>query len=183
MRIRIRLQRRLFAFEYGFAGCRIMRRCMSERHVKHPVFLANLLVIMKAKSWDQTELANQVGSTQSTVSRWGLYSVPRGETLTDLADIAGVSPSDLIHVPIAEAKKAQAAALPSGQKLTETMAVLLDSAGLPHLVDEYAAKLARLLPGLLADSSARLDVPDTDSTKPPASDPPKPSKGDPDMQQ
>lgn len=124
--------------------------------MKFPVFLANLQALMKEREWDQTELAHQVGSSQSSVSRWGYHSVPRGHVLAKLAAEAGVDTNEIIETPIGQARKAKRATLPSGQKLVETMEALLDSAGLSHLADEYAPKLARLLPGLLADSSAPL---------------------------
>lgn len=150
-----------------------------DRLVKYPVFLENLKQVLREKRWDQTELAHQCDSTQSSVSRWGWSSVPRGQTLTKLAEIAGVSPSDLLETPLKEGRRPRPSALPSGRKLIETMAVLLDNAGLPHLADEYAAKLARLLPGLLADSEAHLDIPATGKAKRSSGHPQDRAKGDP----
>lgn len=121
--------------------------------MKFPVFLQNVQILMKERDWDQTELAHQVGSSQPSVSRWGFQSVPRGNVLANLAAIAGVDAREIVETPLKQARQARSASLPSGRKLTEVMEALLDSAGLPHLVDEYAPKLARLLPGLLADSA------------------------------
>jgi transcriptional regulator with XRE-family HTH domain len=160
-----------------------MRTRMEARQVKYPVFLDNLQAILAERKWDQSELAHNVGSTQSSVSRWGWASVPRGETLTRLADLAHVSPTELLDLPIAQARKPRPVGLPSGRKLVETMEALLDTAGLPHLVDEYAAKLARLLPEILADSSAPTGDQPSASKRQPASPPPRRAKGDHDKRQ
>ncbi len=47
--------------------------------------------------------------------------------------------------------------LPSGERLTDMMAGMLDAADLPHLVDEYAERLAQLLPTALAEAAAPAD--------------------------
>lgn len=127
--------------------------------MKFPVFLANVQAVMEERRWDQSELAHQVETTQSTVSRWGYTSIPRGQTLAVLASLAGVEPVEMISTPLADARKSKRASIPSGKKLVEVMEALLDSSGLPHLADEYAPKLARLLPGLLADSALPTDAP------------------------
>lgn len=123
--------------------------------MKFPVFLANVQTLIGELAGGQTEFSDIVGVTQSTVSRWG-NSIPRGHTLAKMASLAKVDPDDFVHTPLAQARKAKRAELPSGQKLVEVMETLLDTAGLGHLADEYAPKLARLLPGLLADSPAPL---------------------------
>jgi hypothetical protein len=48
--------------------------------------------------------------------------------------------------------------LPSEERLTEMMAGLLDAVGLPNLADDYASRLAQLLPTALAGAST-LDAP------------------------
>lgn len=129
---------------------------MAERAVKYPVLLKNVQAVMAMRKLDQSALADEVGASQGSVSRWGVSSVPRGDTLTRLAALARVTPSDFIAVPLDKAKRAPVV-LPSGPKLVETMEALLDSAGLPHLVDDYAGKLARLLPTLLEGSEAPVE--------------------------
>lgn len=156
MRIRIRNQAPVFAFEYGFGASGRIRPRMSERAVKFPVFLANIQALMNQQGWDQNELGDRVGASQSSVSRWGYQSVPRGQTLAKLASLAEVDPADIIEVPLTEARRARRVSLPNGSRLSEMMAALLDSAGLPHLADEYAPKLARLLPALLEGGEAPL---------------------------
>lgn len=48
---------------------------------------------------NQTELAERLGVTQASVSRWEKGSVPDGPRLAQLADLAGVSIKDLISDP------------------------------------------------------------------------------------
>lgn len=124
--------------------------------MRYPTLLANVRLIMEEREWDQSVLADNVGTSQGTVSRWGTLSTPRGQSLAKLAEIAGVSPTEMLNVPLKQARRHQRLVLPSGRKLVETMEALLDNAGLPHLVDEYAEKLARILPTLIEASASPL---------------------------
>lgn len=64
--------------------------------MKFPIFHHNLLEVQRRLGLDQTEFGEMVGVTQSTVSRWGVSSVPRGQTLSLLADLAGVSSASFL---------------------------------------------------------------------------------------
>lgn len=153
-------------------------RMADGNHARYPILLANLQQLMEERGWDQNALADQVSASQGSVSRWGTQSIPRGNTLARLAELAGVALTDFVDRPLDEGRRV-ARPLPSGQKLVETMEALLDNAGLPHLVDEYAPKLARLLPGLLAGSSAQLEHPDSPAKRRRGDEAQAPAKGDP----
>ncbi len=162
-RMRIRIQEEICEPEYGFGPSKRMRIRMADgTHVKYPTLLANLHRLMEEKGWDQNALADHVRASQGSVSRWGGQSIPRGDTLARLADLAGVAPTDFVERPLSQGRRV-VRALPNGQELVEAMEALLDSAGLPHLVDEYAPKLALLLPGILEGSSVPREQPGSTS--------------------
>jgi transcriptional regulator with XRE-family HTH domain len=154
-----------------------MRIRMEKSGVKFPILLANVQTVMEHYGWDQTELGELVGTTQGTVSRWGTTSEPRGSTLAKLAELAGVSPTDFVERKLTSIRaKRRISGLPSGEKLEEAMGALLDSVGLSHLADEYAAPLARRLPGLLEDVRSSKDSRGSDVSPPPGARPQAPSK-------
>jgi hypothetical protein len=73
--------------------------------------------------------------------------------------------------------------LPSAARLRTMMESVLDTAGLGHLVDEYAERLAQLLPTALAGASVPGGLPSEVSATPAASHLPDPAKVDPGTRQ
>lgn len=137
--------------------------------MKFPVLLANIQAVMEHYGWDQEDLAERVGVTQGTVSRWGNTSEPRGVALAKLSELAGVGPAEFAEARIAKIRKGRKRpTLPSGPKLEAAMAALLDSVGLSHLADEFAAPLARRLPDLLVEMQSPVAVRERDGEPLPA---------------
>ena len=65
----------------SIAGGRFMRKKFSER----------LRELRLESNWSQTELADKIGSTQSTITDWERGKKPSLEKVEKLADIFGVS--------------------------------------------------------------------------------------------
>ena len=67
------------------------------------MFSENLKTIRKAKGYTQEELAIKIHVVRQTVSKWekGL-SVPDADALTEIADVLGVSVSELLGAEIKE---------------------------------------------------------------------------------
>ncbi len=73
--------------------------------------------------------------------------------------------------------------LPSEDRLIAMMEAMLDSADLPHLVDEYAERLARLLPTALAEAASHDGSRSSERSKRRGAPVPDPSTADHDTQQ
>jgi len=147
-----------------------LENCARNGYAAHmEPFTQNILRLIK-KAGGQRELAAHAGVSQPTVSKWADGTLPRSmSAAVKMAEWARVSPGDLFErvidfdalvSPAAEAGRVYVnlpVALPSLERLTTMMRALLNAGGLPDLADEYAERLARLLPNALAQSVADLD--------------------------
>jgi transcriptional regulator with XRE-family HTH domain len=57
---------------------------------------AKIRNLRTARGWNQTELAERLGVTQASVSRWESGSLPEADKLTHLAELAGESVNSFI---------------------------------------------------------------------------------------
>lgn len=110
-------------------------------------------VLRDATSGKSAEYSQRSLDTAAGVGRGTVNDILSGKnsnpTVSVLAPLATALGGDVSMFGIA----VRPIVLPSGQKLVETMEVLLDSVGLDNLSGEYAEKLAQQLPGILEDSS------------------------------
>jgi len=64
--------------------------------MKYPTLAENIASLVRQFGGDQTKFAEIIGTSQGTVSRWGKTSMPQGDMLIALADMAGVTPRQLL---------------------------------------------------------------------------------------
>jgi len=72
---------------------------MPER-MKYPILFENIKELRRRLGESQEKFADRLGASQGSVSRWGDQSIPRGDTLANLADLAGVTPKQFIDEPL-----------------------------------------------------------------------------------
>lgn len=119
----------------------------------------------------QNQLAELVGVSQPTISRWIDGKPPRKlEALKKAADLANMSVEDFLSSPMIEGRPKISPAsgaqhlllpvtLPSEERLAAMMSALLKGVGLEDQAAEHAGTLARRLPDALARAAADLATP------------------------
>ncbi|QPQ55575.1 helix-turn-helix domain-containing protein [Allosphingosinicella flava] len=127
--------------------------------MKHPILYHNVQALLRRLKEDQTVFADRLGVSQGTVSRWGILSVPRGSALTDLADLAGVTPKEFLkqklseEAPVKNLPPGPGITLPNEDVLTEVFAGLLETIDVDPDQDGRAQKLAKSFPAALQFAS------------------------------
>jgi len=72
---------------------------MPER-MKYPILFENIKELRRRLGESQEKFADRLGASQGSVSRWGDQSIPRGHTLVNMADLAGVTPKQFLAEPL-----------------------------------------------------------------------------------
>ena len=137
----------------------------------HP-FTANIRALADAAE-NQTELAESLGVSQGTISRWRKGIIPKIETIELVAQKLGVESTELTSGSLASPRAGPQqgggvvmlpVSFPNAPALTRMFETLLDGVvAEPALRDEIAGMLAQRLPSALARASIAPPVPVRDA--------------------
>jgi transcriptional regulator with XRE-family HTH domain len=132
------------------------------------ILAANIKTLRIRRAATQVEFAEQLGVSQGTVARWEGGAKPEFEHIVKMADMAGITVQEFTGQIMTSAKRQFANApagvlflpvqLPSEDTLTEMFEALLQTIPANSDLRANAQRLARLLPGALAQTVSHMQA-------------------------